>query len=85
MDRLVGRETESRESLARRADRAIWEIRQALSWEHIVINDELEHAVAEVGVIVDTEGGGGRRPRTDRLEALVTELVLEADRLRQKP
>lgn len=85
MDRLVGRETESRESLARRADRAIWEIRQALSWEHIVINDELEHAVAEVGAIVDAEEGGRRRPRTERLEALVTELVLEADRLRQQP
>jgi guanylate kinase len=39
MERLVGRETESRASLARRADRAMWEIRQALSWEHIVIND----------------------------------------------
>ena len=85
MDRLVGRETESRESLARRADRAIWEIRQALSWEHIVINDELAHAVAEVGAIVDAEGAGRRRPRAERLEALVKELVLEADRLRQKP
>ena len=85
MERLVGRETESRESLARRADRAIWEIRQALSWEHIVINDELAHAVAEVGAIVDAEGAGQRRPRAERLEALVEDMVLEADRLRQEP
>jgi guanylate kinase len=85
MERLVGRETESRESLARRADRAIWEIRQALSWEHIVINDELAHAVAEVGAIVDAEGVGQRRPRAEALEALVKEMVLEADRLRQEP
>ena len=85
MVRLVGRETESRVSLARRADRAIWEIRQALSWEHIVINDELEHAVTEVGAIVDAEWGGQRRPPAERLDALVKELVLEADRLRQKP
>jgi guanylate kinase len=85
MDRLVGRETESRESLARRADRAIWEIRQGLTWEHIVINDELAHAVPEVGAIIDADGAGRLRPPADRLETLVNELVLEADRHRQEP
>jgi guanylate kinase len=85
MDRLVGRETESRESLARRADRAIWEIRQGLSWEQIVINDELAHAVPEVGAIIDADGAGRHRPPADRLETLVNELVLEADRHRQEP
>ncbi len=85
MGRLVGRETESRESLARRADRAIWEIRQGLSWEHIVINDELAHAVTEVGSIIDADGAGRHRPPADRLETLVNELVVEADRHRQEP
>ncbi|MGH7614213.1 MAG: guanylate kinase [Gemmatimonadales bacterium] len=85
MGRLMGRETESRESLARRADRAIWEIRQGLTWEHIVINDELAHAVNEVGAIVDAGGTGRHRPPEARLETLVNELVLEADRHRQEP
>lgn len=83
--RLMGRETESRESLARRADRAICEIRQGLTWEHIVINDELAHAVTEVGAIIDADGAGRHRPPADRLETLVNELVLEADRHRQEP
>lgn len=85
MGRLVGRETESRESLARRAERAIWEIRQGLTWEHIVINDELAHAVKEVEAVIDADGAGRHRPPADRLEMLVNELVLEADRHRREP
>jgi len=80
--RLLGRGTESQAALARRLDQAIAEIRQALTWRHIVINDNLDAAVAEVATILDEDGAVPHRPRTDRVGQLVEELVLEAKRLR---
>jgi guanylate kinase len=82
VERLVGRETESPQSLARRAERAIWEIRQALAWEHVVINDDLDRAVGEVSQIIDEDGRHRHRPTADHLDRLVRELVHEAERLR---
>jgi guanylate kinase len=82
IERLVGRETESPQSLVRRAERAIWEIRQALSWEHVVINDDLDRAVGEVSQIIDEDGRRPHRPTADHLNRLVRELVHEAERLR---
>ena len=82
IERLVGRETESRDSLVRRAARAVGEIRQALDWEHIIVNDEIERAVSEVSQIIDEGGARSHRPRVQDLVHLVEELVSEADRLR---
>jgi guanylate kinase len=84
VERLMGRETESPESLSRRADRAIWEIDQAKSWEHVVINEDLERAVEEVSRIIDADGRGSHRPDEQHLSRLIAELVHEAERLRHR-
>jgi guanylate kinase len=80
--RLVARETESPESLARRADWAVGEIRQALDWEHIIVNDRLDRAVAEVSDIIDEGGERPHQPPLHELVTLVEDLVKQADRLR---
>jgi guanylate kinase len=80
MDRLRGRETESPESLARRAQWAIDEIRQALDWEHIIVNDNLDRAVSEVSQIIDENGARRHKPSLQALKHLVEELTAEASR-----
>jgi guanylate kinase len=81
MERLTGRETESRESLARRAQRAIGEIQEARDWEHIVVNDDLERAVTEVSQIIDEAGTGVHRPSVEELNSLVQDMMSEATRV----
>jgi guanylate kinase len=83
--RLFGRATESRAGLARRLEQAVAEIKQSLSWPHIVINDDLEAAVAEIGRIIDEDGSEPHRPAPQRVNQLVNELVSEANRLRHEP
>lgn len=80
IERLKGRETESPESLARRARWAIKEIEQAVDWEHIIINDDLERAVAEVNQIIDDGGAKRHRPSTQDLQRLVDDMMDEATR-----
>ncbi len=82
MERLIGRETESRASLIKRAEFAVAEIRQALDWEHIIVNDDLERAVAEVSQIIDEDGARSHHPPMHDLVHLVEDLVAQADRLR---
>lgn len=84
MERLKGRETESPESLARRAQWAIKEIQQVVDvehWEHIVVNDDLEHAIADVNQIIDERGVKQHRPSTQQLHRLVTDLMTEAEQV----
>jgi len=81
-ERLLGRGTESPEALGRRLEQAIAEVRQSLSWRHIVINDDLSRAVDEVSQIIDEDGARPHRPRAERVAQLVDELAREADRLR---
>jgi guanylate kinase len=78
LERLKGRETETPQSLSRRAQWAIGEIQQVLDWEHIIINDDLEQAVREVNQIIDEAGAKQHRPSVDRLNRLVTDLMTEA-------
>jgi len=84
IERLVGRETEAPDVLARRLQRATEEIRQALDWEHIVINDDLDAVVAEVGRIIDEDGKRAHRPTIPRLVRLVEDLVSAAERHRPR-
>jgi guanylate kinase len=80
--RLVGRETEAPDALARRLERAVTEIRESLDWEHIVINDDLDAVVSEVGIIIDEDGAVAHRPPIPRLLRLVEDLVSAAERRR---
>jgi guanylate kinase len=55
VDRLRRRKSESRESLAQRLQRAIEELREAESFDYIVVNDELRTAVRQLSNIIDAE------------------------------
>ena len=84
LERLKGRETETAESLRRRKQWAIGEIQQVVDvehWEHIIVNDDLEHAIAEVNQIIDDSGAQQHRPSTRRLQRLVTDLMTEAEQV----
>ncbi len=84
LERLQGRDTETPQSLARRKQWAIGEIQQVVDeehWEHIIVNDDLEHAIAEVNQIIDESGGKQHRPSMQRLNRLVTDLKTEAEQV----
>jgi guanylate kinase len=51
--RLRGRGTESEERMARRLEKAAWEITQAGWFDHVVVNDALERATDQVAAIID--------------------------------
>ncbi|MEO7101828.1 MAG: guanylate kinase [Gemmatimonadaceae bacterium] len=56
VERLKGRGTEDRETIARRLRDAIGEIGVLDEFEYVVINDALERAVSQVSCIIDAEG-----------------------------
>ncbi len=53
--RLMGRKTESDEALALRLRNAVSELAEAEQYQHVVVNDNLDHAVALVSAIIDEE------------------------------
>jgi guanylate kinase len=55
LDRLRARKTESPAQLAARLQSALQELQQVSEYEYVVVNDDLERAVASVGSIVDAE------------------------------
>ncbi len=55
--RLRGRGTESPEVLERRLKKAEDEYRERVKYDHVVVNDELERAVAEVRRLIGIEEG----------------------------
>jgi guanylate kinase len=55
LDRLRGRRTESPTELVARLHSALQELRAVEEYEYVVINDDLEQAVASVGAILDAE------------------------------
>jgi guanylate kinase len=81
LERLRNRKTESPQQLAARLDSALQELRAVEEYEYVVVNDDLDHAVASVGSIVDAEVM--RRDRVSGLrhqvEALIQRLEQEID------
>ncbi len=50
--RLRSRGTEDEAKLARRLEKAAWELEQASWFDHVVVNDDLERATAQVEAII---------------------------------
>ena len=55
VSRLAARQTEAPEDLQRRLGIATEELREVGSYDYVVVNDELERAVQELGAILDAE------------------------------
>jgi guanylate kinase len=55
LERLRGRRTESPTELVARLHSALQELRAVEEYEYVVVNDDLERAVASVGAILDAE------------------------------
>ncbi len=55
LDRLRARKTESPAQLAARLQSALQELQQVGEYEYVIVNDDLERAVASVESIVDAE------------------------------
>jgi guanylate kinase len=76
--RLRARRTESVDALATRLRSALRELRALGHYEYVVVNDDLQHAVARVSAIIDAEVV--RHERTQDLEQRVTALMAELER-----
>lgn len=78
LERLSGRRTEGRGELLRRLQGAREELRSAVSYQYIVVNDDLERAYEGVSSIVDAEAV--RHQRLSGLTMQIQALVEELDR-----
>jgi guanylate kinase len=76
--RLKARKTESREALAVRLRSALAELRALGRYEYVVVNDDLDLAVARVAAVIDAEVV--RRERVEGLETQVAGLVEQLER-----
>lgn len=81
--RLRGRRSEDDRVLAGRLRRAVEEIGEAVDYDYIVVNDQVEQAIAEVNGIIDTEvRRPSRLPSMDEfLNTLRDVLVRSAEEL----
>ena len=73
IDRLGGRGSESSETMQVRMRNAVDELLGVGRYDYVVVNDDLNTAVAAVEAIIDAEAH--RRERHDGLEARIKELV----------
>jgi guanylate kinase len=73
LDRLMGRRTETRETIVRRLESALQELRAIEDYDYVVINDALEAAVDRVSAIIDAEES--RRARFAGWQERVSELI----------
>ena len=78
MTRLMARKTESGEALRVRLASALKELQAIEAYDYVVVNDNLDHAVAAVSSIIDAETF--RRDRVGGIEEQVQELVDELTR-----
>jgi guanylate kinase len=76
--RLRQRQTEDSETLKLRLVSALVELREVPNYQYVVVNDELERAVAGVSRIIDAEGF--RRERLDHLERDVRSMIRRLER-----
>lgn len=72
-DRLFSRGRDSREEMAARLDAAAEEMRELLSYDYLVVNDDLESAVARVEFVVRAS-----RLRRDRARGRMEEILNES-------
>lgn len=86
VERLRGRNTEGGAALARRLEKAVDELQEAPRYDHVVVNDTLEHAVARIERIIDgaVPAPSGRDGLTVRLESLAQGVAAEAAGLRRR-
>lgn len=77
--RLIGRKTESDETLSLRLRNAALELAEAEQYQHVVVNDNLDHAVAQVSAIIDEE-----TLKRERLPALGREVDRVIGRLMEE-
>ena len=74
--RLKGRRTESPQEMTKRLATAIRELQQADAFDHVVVNEDLDHAVETVHGLVETSGAvPGTQLDAKRIDALVRELT----------
>jgi guanylate kinase len=79
LERLRSRRTENATQLADRLQSALDELRRADEYEYVVVNDDLERAVASVGSIVDAE-----MMSRERVKNLRQQVGLLVERLEQE-
>jgi guanylate kinase len=79
LERLRGRNTETSAQLAARLQSALQELQQVDEYEYVVINDNLERAVASVESIIDAEVVS-----RERLKNLRQQVGLLIERLEQE-
>ena len=81
LDRLRSRKTESPVQLAARLQSALQELQQVDEYEYVVVNDDLERAVASVGSIIDAEAVSRERVKNlqKQVGLLIERLELEIE------
>ena len=81
LERLRGRKTESAAQLAARLQSALQELQQVGEYEYVVVNDDLERAVASVGSIIDAEAVSRERVKNLKKQVglLIERLELEIE------
>jgi guanylate kinase len=81
LERLRGRKTESPQALVARLNSALHELRAVDDYEYVVVNDDLDRAVKQIGAILDAEVVSRERVFGLRMqvEALIQRLQSEID------
>jgi guanylate kinase len=82
VSRLEARALDDRESLTRRLAQADSELQQATAYDHVVVNDDLDMAVAAVAAIVD--GEVERESHGPELERTISGLRAELTEITQQ-
>jgi guanylate kinase len=77
--RLSSRSTEDPEAVRRRLRNSRAELHSVGHYEYVVVNDELDRAVAKVSAVIDAETS--RRTRQEDLGGRVDRLIAELDRI----